>query len=160
MFTMVDPFDYTALQKLEDLLDIHCGCAVRPSEYCPVHNAKTFIDVVEKKVLGLEKELEEARAEAEEAVEKEVKEECEDAHRNKVREWSGKLNVVEEALGLPLCAGEDAFNDGLDALLEAVENLKEAKATLDKKEDLLGHIDQAERELRALRDKLTTEEES
>lgn len=157
MFTMVDPFDYTALQKLEDLLDIHCGCAVRPSEYCPVHNAKAFIDVVEKKVLGLEKELEEARQEADEAAEKDVREECEDAHRNRVREWSGKLNVVEEMLGLPLCAGEDAFGGGLDALLEAVENLKEAKAVLDKKEALLGHIEQTERELRALREKLLGE---
>ena len=123
MFTMVDPYDYTALQKLEDLFNIHCGCAVRPSEYCPVHNAKVFIEVVEKKVLGLEKELEEAKREVEEVAEKEMED---------LEETTQKLS---------------------DRVEDLEKELESAKAG----DKMLPHIEQAERELRAMREKLTGE---
>jgi len=98
MFEVIDPFDYTALQTLEDHLDIHCFCATRPSAYCPVHNPRMLLEAVESRN-KVDEEIEKRREEeAFEAGRKDAEEDAESAAEACERAQSDLDDAVLEAL--------------------------------------------------------------
>lgn len=145
MFTMIDPFDYTALQKLEDLLDLHCGCAVRPSPHCPVHNAKLFIEAVEKKLAGAEAEKAAQEAEMDKTLEVENAEAAKEAAKEAHAAWAPVADLVyqlHQDLDLPEPRGEVEPGAVL-AALEAVVEVGSPKEVLEQVQEELHDAVQA-----------------